>query len=125
MIPPLFLAEGRCEGRLAGRFRAANVVHRRADGVWLPQFRGVIEAMSGAAILTEYAVLAVALRDGRMRITGTALRHCDDEEFAWLSRVLCLVAGEADPPPPPFSPRGCLADAVWAQVAGGPTSGED
>jgi hypothetical protein len=36
-----FLAEGRCEGRIAGHFVGANHPHRRSDGTFLPDFQGV------------------------------------------------------------------------------------
>jgi hypothetical protein len=42
-----FLAEGRCEGRIAGRFIGANHPHRRSDGTFLPDFQGVIETDDG------------------------------------------------------------------------------
>lgn len=34
-----FLAEGRCEGRITGRFRGANYPRRRTDRTFLPDFR--------------------------------------------------------------------------------------
>jgi len=36
------IAEGRAEGRLSARYRAANYPRRRADGALEPSFRGVI-----------------------------------------------------------------------------------
>ena len=48
----LFLAEGRCEGSVSGRFRGANFPQRRtADGPYVPDFRAVIETDDGATVL--------------------------------------------------------------------------
>src|SRR4029453_8195914 len=38
-----FIAEGRADGRLSGRLRAANFPRRRVDGALTPGFRGVLE----------------------------------------------------------------------------------
>ena len=45
------VAEGRCEGGVSGRFRAANFPRTRVDGTLLPDFRGVVETDDGAALL--------------------------------------------------------------------------
>ena len=42
------IAEGRCEGRLSARYRAANFPRRRTDGTLLPDFHGVLETDDGA-----------------------------------------------------------------------------
>ena len=48
----LFLAEGRCEGSITGRFRGANFPRRRTEtGPFRPDFRAVIEADDGATIM--------------------------------------------------------------------------
>ena len=49
-----FLAEGRCEGRINGRFLGANHPHRRSDGTFLADFQGVIETYDGAEVLFDY-----------------------------------------------------------------------
>src|SRR3990170_2507261 len=38
-----FLAEGRTQGRLSARLRAANAPRRRVDGALTPDFHGVLE----------------------------------------------------------------------------------
>src|SRR5262245_48498678 len=38
-----YLAEGHCEGRIAGRFRAANAPRRRTDKTCVAKFHGGIE----------------------------------------------------------------------------------
>ena len=50
----LYLAEGRCEGSISGRFRGANFPRRRgAAGPFRPDFRAVIEADDGATIMFD------------------------------------------------------------------------
>ena len=50
----LFLAEGRCEGGVSGRFRGANAPRRRTvDGPFCPDIRAVIETDDGATIMFE------------------------------------------------------------------------
>ena len=44
----LYLAEGRCEGSISGRFRGANFPYRRTiQGPFLPDYRAVIETDGG------------------------------------------------------------------------------
>jgi hypothetical protein len=51
----LFLAEGRCEGPISGRFRGANFPQRRtAAGPFRPDFRAAIDTDDGATILVEW-----------------------------------------------------------------------
>ena len=59
------IAEGRAEGRLSARYRAANYPRRRVDGALEPAFRGVLETDDGATILFHWEGLA----------TMTAVRH--------------------------------------------------
>src|SRR5690242_11356689 len=50
-----FIAEGRCEGEITGRFRSANFPRKQgAAGPFRPDFRAVIiEADDGAVIIVE------------------------------------------------------------------------
>ena len=69
----LYLAEGRCEGGISGRFRGANFPRRRtAEGPFCPDFRAVIETDDGATVMVESQGSAtsggeVALVHGRRR----------------------------------------------------------
>jgi hypothetical protein len=66
----VFLAEGRCEGFLSGRFRGLNHPRLRPDDVYLPNFQGVIESDDGARIAFDYRGY------GRARDYGTSsARH--------------------------------------------------
>ena len=50
-----FIAEGRCEGSVTGRFRGANFPRKEgAAGPFRPDFRAVIEADDGAVIMVEW-----------------------------------------------------------------------
>ena len=49
----VFIGEGRCTGKVAGRFRAANHPLRRADGTFLPDLQGVIETEDGATLVLD------------------------------------------------------------------------
>ena len=48
------IAEGRSEGRLSARYRAANYPRRRVDGALEPEFRGVLETDDGATVLFQW-----------------------------------------------------------------------
>src|ERR687897_211234 len=67
-----FLAEGRCEGRIAGRFIGANHPHRRSDGTFLPDFQGVIETVDGAEVLFDYRGYGRAYPVGRRQMVRGA-----------------------------------------------------
>ena len=51
----LFLAEGRCDGRISGPLQGANHPRRRGDGTYCPAFHGVISTIDGATVLFSAA----------------------------------------------------------------------
>ena len=55
----LLLVEGRCEGRVTGRFRGANRARRLPGGAWLPELEGAVETGDGATILLRLTGRAV------------------------------------------------------------------
>ena len=58
----IFLAEGRCEGALTGRFRGLNHPRLRFDDVYLPNFQGVIETEDGFEVaLVRHTLEATTL----------------------------------------------------------------
>jgi hypothetical protein len=61
------IAEGRSEGRLSARYRAANFPRRRTDGTLTPDFRGVFETDDGASILFAWDGYARSGDGGRAR----------------------------------------------------------
>ncbi len=89
-----FLAEGRCDGALAGRFRGANHPRRRTDRTYLPNFQGVIETDDGATVLVDLRGYGRAYPVGRRQIVGWATHLSDDERYRWLNDVVCAVTGE-------------------------------
>jgi hypothetical protein len=89
-----FLAEGRAEGRLSARLRAANFPRRRVDGTLVPEFRGVLETDDGATILFSWHGYGTAADGGGSRLVGSMTHVSDDERYRWLNEVVCAVAGE-------------------------------
>ena len=92
-----FIAEGRCEGRIAGRFRGANHPRRRTDGAYLPDFKGAIETDDGATILFDYRGYGRAYPEKRRQVVASATHVSDDERYRWLNDVVCAIAGEVRP----------------------------
>ncbi len=89
-----FLAEGRCQGRISGRFRGANHPHRRSDGTFLPDFQGVIETDDGAEVLFDYRGYGRAYPVGRRQIVVSGTHLSEDERYVWLNDTLSVGVGE-------------------------------
>ena len=66
----LFLAEGRVEGAVNGRFRGLNHARLRSDDTYVPDFHGVIETDDGALLAFHLTGLARKVGYGR-EVTGT------------------------------------------------------
>ena len=91
----LYLAEGRCDGALSGRFRGANFPLRRTpDGPFCPDFRGVIETDDGATIMFESHGYGRAYPPGRRQIVGSVQHLSDAERYRRLNDVVCVCVGE-------------------------------
>jgi hypothetical protein len=93
------IADGRAEGELSGRYRAANFPRRRVDGVLEPAFRGVLETDDGASVLFHWDGLARLTPSGMRELLGTMFHVTDDERYRWLNDRLCTVEGEVRPRP--------------------------
>jgi hypothetical protein len=89
-----FIAEGRAQGAIAGRFRGANHPRRRPDGTFLPDLQGVIETDDGATGLVEIRGYGRAYPPGRRQIVCSLTHVSDAEEHRRLNDVLCVGAGE-------------------------------
>ena len=89
-----YLAEGRCEGTIAGRFRGANFPRRRPDGTFLPDFRAVIDTDDGATIMFEWHGYGRAYPAGRRHIVGAVFHLSDDERYRRLNDAVCACVGE-------------------------------
>ena len=91
------IAEGRAEGRLSARYRAANYPRRRVDGALEPEFRGVLETDDGAAVLFHWEGLASLTDSGMRQLVGMIQHVSDDERYRWLNDRVCAVEGEVRP----------------------------
>jgi len=91
------IAEGRSEGRLSARYRAANFPRRRTDGVLTPDFRGVLETDDGATVLFAWTGLARNGSGGMRELVGSITHTTDDERYRWLNDRLGAVTGEVRP----------------------------
>ena len=89
-----FLAEGRCEGRIAGRFKGANHPYRRSDGTFLPDFQGIIETDDGAEVLFDYRGYGRAYPVGNRQVVVSATHLSEDERYRWLTDSLSVGVGE-------------------------------
>ena len=92
-----FIAEGRAEGRIAGRFRGANHPRRRTDLTYLPDFQGVIETDDGATVMFDYRGYGRAYPEDRRQVVASATHVASDERYRWLNDVVCAIAGEVRP----------------------------
>ena len=91
----LYLAEGRCEGAISGRFRGANFPLRRTpEGPFCPDFRAVIETDDGATIMFESHGYGRAYPPGKRQIVGSVVHLSDDERYRRLNDVVCVCVGE-------------------------------
>jgi len=91
------IAEGRAEGRLSARYRAANFPRRRVDEALEPEFRGVLETDDEATILFHWEGLARSTDSGMRQLLGMAQHMSDDERYRWLNDRVCAVEGEVRP----------------------------
>ena len=87
------IAEGRAEGRLSARYRAANYPRRRADGALEPSFRGVLETDDGATILFHWDGLATMTPSGMRQLLGMVQHLTDDDRYTWLNDRVCALEG--------------------------------
>ena len=91
------IAEGRCEGRVSGRFRGANHPRRRTDLTYLPDFQGVIETDDGATLVFDLRGYGRAYPEPRRQVVGTATHASADVRYSRLNDVVCVLAGEVRP----------------------------
>jgi hypothetical protein len=91
------IAEGRTEGRLSARYRAANFPRRRVDGALVPEFRGVLETDDGASILIRWSGLAVLADDGTRRLLGSLHHLTGDARYAHVNERVYTVEGMVRP----------------------------
>lgn len=97
-------AEGRTDGRISGKFHAANFARRRTDKTFVTAIHGVIETDDGAAVTLEIRGFGRAYREpyktqspNRRQWVATAMHVSDDPRYAWLNDAVCVGAGEVRP----------------------------
>jgi hypothetical protein len=114
-----FLAEGRCEGRITGRFRAANAPRRRTDFTYMPNFHGVIETEDGATILFEYHGYGRAYPVGRRQWLVAATHLSDASAYTWLNDGICVGTGEVRAQPDGSLTQLVLdvSEVIWEPIA--------
>jgi hypothetical protein len=88
------IAEGKCEGRIAGDFRGANHPRRRSDGTYEPNFQGIIQTRDGAAIFFDYHGYGRAYPIGRRQVVVAATHLSDHPDYRWLNDSLAVGTGE-------------------------------
>ena len=118
----LYLAEGRCEGSISGRFRGANFPQRRtAEGPFRPEFRAAIETEDGATIMVELHGYGRAHPQGRRQIVGSVFHLTDSDRYRRLNDVVCACVGEvrssADPDQKSPDLVIDVAELIWEPIA--------
>jgi hypothetical protein len=93
------IAEGRADGGLSARYRAANYPRRRVDGALEPAFRGVLETDDGATVLFRWDGLATRTPSGMRELLGTMFHTTGEERYRWLNDRVCAVEGVVRPRP--------------------------
>lgn len=91
------LVEGRSQGRLPARVRAANYPRQRTDGTTIPDFRGVLETDDGATVLFEWRGYGRRAGGGGRQLLGSITHLSDDDRYAWLNTAVCVLVGEVRP----------------------------
>jgi hypothetical protein len=99
-----YFAEGRVDGGITGRFRAANHPRRRTDRTFLMDIKGFIEPDDGGLITLEYKGYGRPYPAGRRQVVGVATHLSDHEQYRRLNQVVCVIAGEVRVPNPPPVP---------------------
>ena len=118
----LYVAEGRCEGAIRGRFQGLNFPQRRTeDGPYCPDLRAVIETDDGATIMVECHGYGRAYPQGRRQIVGSVLHLSDHARYRRLNDVVCVCVGEVRAAGDPSAPSPHLvmevAELVWEPIA--------
>jgi hypothetical protein len=117
----LYLAEGRCEGAISGRFRGANFPRRRTeDGPFCPDIKAAIDTDDGATVMVEIQGYGRAYPSGRRQIVGSLLHLSDSERYRRLNDVVCACVGEVRSPEDPSLDTQLVLDVaelVWEPIA--------
>ncbi|HEX6491267.1 MAG TPA: hypothetical protein VF002_07820 [Gaiellaceae bacterium] len=88
------LAQGTCEGALAGRFRGLNHPRLRPDDVYLPDFQGVIENEDGARFAFDLRGYGRP-RDYGREVAGAIFHSTGDERYGRPNDTVAVFTGES------------------------------
>ena len=88
------LAEGRCDGRIAGTLVGTNHPRQRSDGTFEVNFQGVIETDDGAVIYFDHCGYGRAYPIGRRQIVGAVTHLCNADGYRWLNDSVAVSTGE-------------------------------
>jgi len=117
----MYLAEGRCEGSVVGRFRGANFPYRRTSaGPFCPDLRAVIATDDGATIMVELQGYGRAYPAGRRQIVGSVRHTSDSDTYRRLNDVVCVCVGEVRASSDPSEGPKLVVDVaelVWEAIA--------
>jgi hypothetical protein len=109
-----YFAEGKCEGRISGRFRGSNHPHRRIDENFAMNLQGFIETDDSSLIMLDfqgfgrstdrsqelYKLLPTPNPATRFRrqVVEFARHTTDSEKYLWLNDAVCGISGEVRAP---------------------------
>ena len=116
-----FIAEGRCEGTITGRYVGANHPLQRVDGTFVPDFQGVIETDDGAIIFFDSSGYGRTYPRDRRQVVSTTTHISDDPRYTWLNDVVCVGVGEVRAPSPQTGQPDTelvidVAELVWEPI---------
>jgi hypothetical protein len=89
-----FIAEGRCSGKVVGRFRAANHPLRRVDGTFVPDLQGIIDTEDGATIVLDVRGYGRAYPPDARQVVVAVTHVSDDPRYTHLNDSLSVGCGE-------------------------------
>lgn len=115
-----FFAEGRAEGKIAGRFRGANHPRRRGDRTFRMNMQGYIETDDGGQVVIDFQGYGRTHPVGRRQVVGAAWHFSDHEPLKRLNDAICVIAGEvrrpsADTPQADVELMFEIAELIWEQ----------
>jgi hypothetical protein len=99
-----YFAEGRCEGGVVGKFRAANHPRRRADLTFAMNMQGFIQTDDGGLVMVDYQGYGRAYPPGRRQVVWAAWHTTNVEKYRHLNDTICVISGEVRVPSPPPTP---------------------
>ena len=109
-----YFDEGKCEGRITGKFRGSNHPHRRTDETFAMNIQGFIETDDSALIMLDYQGYGRSSDRSQelyklipntnpatkfpRQVVGFAKHTTESDKYRWLNDAVCAVAGEVRVP---------------------------